>query len=310
VTSLAPGRGHVGRRVRTGLMLALALALVVGALCFVLRGVGLAELEGALLEQPARHVVATLALTALSFACLAIYDVVGARLVAPGRVPARVALLAGAAGGAIANTVGFHALSGSAVRAHLYLPAGLRGAEVARVASLAWIALAAGNATMLAAAELFQAAVDPRPALHLGIGLALAAALAAGLACLSRGTRELALGRFRLPLPSARVALLQMALGAVESGAAIGALYVLLPPDLAPPFSLFAVGCIAAVALGVVAHTPGGIGVFEAGMIALLSGQGRADLLVALLLYRLLFNLLPFALALLALGWRACVGRR
>jgi len=101
-----------------------------------------------------------------------------------------------------------------------------------------------------------------------------------------------------------------MALGAVESGTAIGALYVLLPPDLAPPFDVFAVGCIAAVILGVVSHAPGGLGVFEASMTAILAGRGRPDLLAALLLFRLLYNLLPFGLSVLVLGLRSgCVSR-
>jgi len=101
------------------------------------------------------------------------------------------------------------------------------------------------------------------------------------------------------------MALMLMGLGAVASGTALGALYVLLPSDLAPPFDVFAVGCIAAVILGVVSHAPGGLGVFEASMIAILSARGRSDLMAALLLFRLSYNLLPFSLAMLALGLRS-----
>ena len=290
----------------------LACVGVAVALDFVLRDLDLAELRTALLRQPPPRIAACLALTAASFACLALYDLVGVRVAAPGRVCARLALLAGAASAAIANTVGFHAVSGSAVRAHLYLPAGLSGGEVARVVSTSWLSLAAGNAAMLAGAELFQAATGDDPAWHAALGVALEALLLAWLWWLSRGPREIALGRWRLPMPPASLAAMLMALGAVESGTAVGALHVLLPPDLAPPFDVFAVGCIAAVLLGVVSHAPGGLGVFEAGMTAFLAGRGRPDLLAALLLYRLLYNLLPFACAVLTLGlrsgWRALVG--
>jgi uncharacterized membrane protein YbhN (UPF0104 family) len=282
-----------------------ALGLGVLAFAFALRGTSLAGLWQALLHQPAPQVAASLALTAASFACLAAYDAVGVRLVAGRRVRTRLALLAGATASAVANTVGFHAMSGTAVRAHLYLPAGLRTAELARVVSLSWLSLVAGNAAMLAAAQLLQAATAEHGGAHLGIGLALAAVLALWLAWLGTGRRQIALRRLRLPMPSARLALALMALGAIESATAIGALYVLLPPDLTPPFALFAVGCIAAVTLGVVAHTPGGLGVFEAGMIALLGGAGRHDLVAALLLYRIVYNLLPFTLAVLALALRA-----
>ena len=285
----------------------LACLLVVGALAFVLRDFTLAELRTALLRQPAGRVLSALALTAASFACLALYDLVGVRVAAAGRVRARLALLAGATSAAVANTLGFHALSGSAVRAHLYLPAGLTGAQVARVVSMAWLSLVAGNMTMLAGAELVQAATGPDPAWHAALGVGLESLLLAWLWWLSRGQREIALGRWRLPLPPA---LALMLLGAVESGTAIGALYVLLPADLAPPFDVFAVGCIAAVVLGVVSHAPGGLGVFEASMTAILAGRGRPDLLAALLLYRLFYNLLPFVLAVTALGLRTWRVRR
>ena len=291
----------------------LAGLLVLVALDFVLRDLSLADLRAALLRQSAGRIGACLALTAASFACLALYDLVGVHVAAPGRVRARLALLAGATGAAVANTLGFHAVSGSAVRAHLYLPAGLGGAEIARIVSVSWLSLVGGNMTMLAGAELFQAATGPDPAWHAALGVALESLLLAWLWWLSRGPREIVLGRLRLPLPPASLALLALLLGAVESGTAIGALYVLLPSDLAPPFDAFAVGCIAAVILGVVSHAPGGLGVFEASMTAILAGRGRPDLLAALLLYRLLYNLLPFTLAVLALGLRAglksCAGR-
>ncbi len=283
----------------------LACALVVVALDFVFRDLGRAELEAAFLRQPVGHVVASLALTAASFTCLALHDLVGVRVAAPGKVRARLALLSGAASAAVANTLGFHAVSGSAVRAHLYLPEGLSGGEVARVVSMSWLSLVAGNMAMLGGAELFQAATGADPAWHAALGVALEGLLLVWLWWLSRGPREIALGRFRLPMPPASLALLLMLLGAVESGTALGALYVLLPGDLAPPFDVFAVGCIAAVILGVVSHAPGGLGVFEASMTAILAGRGRADLLAALLLFRLLYNLLPFVLAVLALGLRA-----
>jgi uncharacterized membrane protein YbhN (UPF0104 family) len=105
-------------------------------------------------------------------------------------------------------------------------------------------------------------------------------------------------------MPPASLALALMLLGAVESSTAVGALYVLLPGDLAPSFDVFAIGCIAAVILGVASHAPGGLGVFEASMTAILAGRGRPDLLAALLLYRLLYNLLPFGLAVVTLGVR------
>lgn len=321
---------------RTRKVAALVLALAVGAaaLAVSLRGVGVADMLAALARQPAGRIAEALALTATSFACLALYDVVSVHVVARGRVRWRVAALAGACGAAIANTLGLHAVSGTAVRAHLYLPAGLAAAELARVASLSWLSLVAGNLAMLAIAEVAAGVHAPSGQggmLHLAVGLAMLLAMACWLAWLAgglggvddasgvdgagagdgrsadgyRATRVIAIGRFRFPMPSAALAAGLMAIGAIESGTAIGALYLLLPADLTPPFAVFAIGCIAAVTLGVIAHTPGGIGVFEASMTMVLAARGRSDLLAALLLYRFVYNLLPFLLAVGALGWRA-----
>ena len=300
----------LARRMRGPLATVAAFLVCAWAVDFLVKDVSWAGLKASLLHQSPARIATALGLTVLSFACLAAYDAIGVALVAPGRVARRTALLAGATASAIANTLGFHAVTGTAVRAHVYVPAGLRGAEIARVVSLSWLSLGAGNLTMLAAAELVQAAASREAGVHLAIGAALAAVLALFLAWLARGPRELALFGYRLPMPGARLAALQMAIGAVESATAVGALYVLLPSDLAPPFSLFAVSCIVSVAFGVVAHTPGGIGVFEASLAALLSGRGRADLLAAFLVYRLICNVLPFGLAVAVLGARAAIRRR
>lgn len=57
--------------------------------------------------------------------------------------------------------------------------------------------------------------------------------------------------------------------------------------------------------LGIVSHAPGGIGVFEASMLTVLPGDQAPRVLVALLLYRMLYNLVPFLIATttLAIAW-------
>jgi uncharacterized membrane protein YbhN (UPF0104 family) len=265
-----------------------------------------AELSAAMAAQPVLHAWAALLLTATSFAALALYDVFGVAAVAPRRVPTHIALLAGGTANAIANTLGFHAITGSAVRARVYARHGLSAADIVRVASLSWLALGLGFLTMLALAEFVQWRASSFAApTTLCVGIGISAGLLVFIAWLGGAPRRLTLFGFSQPLPSAGAAAIQLVVGAVESAAAIGALYVLLPADLAPPFGAFAVGYIVAITAGTVAHVPGGIGVFEAGITAMLSGAGRADLLAALLLYRLLYNILPFLLSIGLLLWHS-----
>ena len=212
------------------------------------------------------------------------------------------AWMTGVLANAVSNTLGFHAVTGTVVRERLYAQQGLGASDVVRIVSLSWLALGLGFMSMLGVAHLVIGLVTHHDQVSLVIGLVICAALGFYVCWLGGKPRQFSLWRFRQQLPTARMAMQQMAIGAVESAASIGALYVLLPADLAPPFSVFAVGCIAAVALGVLSHVPGGLGVFETGVTVLLSGSGRIDLMAALLLYRAIYNLLPFVLSLVVLA--------
>jgi len=289
------------RLIRTALLVLVALLVAAWALNGQFVDASFATLRQAWRAQRAVHIACAMVLTAVSFGCLGLYDRAAARVVAPS-VSGAWAWMAGILANAVSNTLGFHAVTGTFVRARLYGRCGLGAGDVARIVTLSWLTLGQGFVAMLAAAELLNGLTPPYHRGPLVIGLALACSLGGLITWLGHAPRQLSLGRFHQPLPTARMALEQLVIGGVESAAAIGALYVLIPLDLAPPFGLFAVGCIAAVALGVLSHVPGGVGVFEASVTALLSGAGRGDLLAALLLYRAIYNLLPFLLSLAMLA--------
>ncbi len=261
------------------------------------------DLMAAVARQPDERIAWSLALTAVSFLALGIDDVVACRVVAPGRVPLRKALLAGAAGHAISNTLGFHALTGSAIRLRVYGRCGLDLADALRVISVSGLAVGLGFLSMVGLGLVltpFHAGPWSMASVAWGIAVWLILALFVGW--LAPRPRVLAWRAWRLPLPPAPAAAGLIILGAIESAAAIGALYVLLPLDAAPSFLWFAVAYVSAVLLGIVAQVPGGLGVFEAAMATAMSGRGGPDLLAALLLYRLLYNLLPFVLMGAAFG--------
>lgn len=286
---------------RTG-PVAIAMAVLCVALWVLverLQGIALPALRAAFLAQPALHIDIALALTAVSFTALASYDVFAARIVAPGRVSVGRAALAGAAANAVSNTLGFPAVTASAVRYRLYRAVGLGWADITRIISLTAGAIALGFATMLAAALVLSPVFDSTAtAMHKCIaGVALTAVLALLLLWLARRRRRIAAFGFQLVLPRARLVALQMGIGGIEMAAAVGALYILLPAGIAPSFAIFSVAVIVAVVLGIVSHAPGGIGVFEATILALLGGHARTETLAALLLYRLLYNIVPFLIA-------------
>jgi len=81
-------------------------------------------------------------------------------------------------------------------------------------------------------------------------------------------------------------------------------MYVLLPNDPAIDFVSLVVIFVSATVLGFASHSPGGLGVFDAAMLVGLWQFDKEELLAGLLLFRLLYYIVPFVLALIILGTR------
>src|SRR5690606_15489255 len=103
---------------------------------------------------------------------------------------------------------------------------------------------------------------------------------------------------FQLRLPTIKVALVQFLLSMLSwsSGAAI--IYILLGHEFRFDYVLF-LALIAAIA-GVVAHVPGGIGVIEFVFLTAIGKKiGSEKVVAVLLIYRLVYYLLPLVPALI-----------
>ncbi|MNP18951.1 Inner membrane protein YbhN [compost metagenome] len=130
-----------------------------------------------------------------------------------------------------------------------------------------------------------------------GVGFVLlAVAVGYLLACAFATRRTWHIREHEITLPSLRLALCQVALGASNWALMAALIYWLLPGDLFYPsiLGILLISCVA----GVVAHIPAGLGVLEAVFLALLHGQlGQGSLVAALLGYRTLYYLIPLLLA-------------
>ena len=289
--------------------------VAVFALHLMSRQVNLADVKADLeAAHPATLALAVLAML-ISYAALSMYDVLAVRRLAPGRVPLRVAAVAGASGYAISNLLGASYLTGTAVRYRVYGTVGIELGLVLGIIATSWSAfwmaalLILGLLMMLHPSGL--AAVLPiSPSVELVAGIGLLTALLGFLVWLSRRPRAVTLGGHSYPLPDLRLALSLIAVALADIGGAALTLYVLLPADAAPNFAVFFAVYVGAITLGILSHTPGGIGVFEAAMIAGLGAAGRSDVLAALLLYRLVYTVLPFASPALGLAVLWAVGKR
>ena len=249
----------------------------------------------------------------LSYCALATYDIMATRVSAPGRVKWIVAAVSGMAGFAFSNFLGFHLLTGGAVRYRIYARLGLDGADIAKIILLTWSGLWLAITGLIATAVI----VTPYgiPFIHLINPLVdriagVAALLGIVWLFFYAGVhgREFRLFGWRLSLPGRGPLFLQLVAGLIDIAGATYALYVLVPPDLQPGFPAFLVIYLSAVLIAVVSHVPGGVGIFEVTMMAALGASGRADILAALLAYRIVYYVTPFVVAavLLAIteaGW-------
>jgi uncharacterized membrane protein YbhN (UPF0104 family) len=141
------------------------------------------------------------------------------------------------------------------------------------------------------------------------VGLAAAAVVTGYLAFVAMKRRAVRIRGWRLELPGLRLSLAQMLIGAADACAGAGVLYVLLPAGHGIGYETFLAVYVFAVMLGIASHAPGGLGVFEATILLALSSVPREPMLGALLLFRLIYYLAPFLIALALLGAYEIAGR-
>ena len=114
---------------------------------------------------------------------------------------------------------------------------------------------------------------------------------------------------WNLPLPGLGITLAQMLLGAAEVCSAAAVLFVLLPGGHNLEYPTFLAAYVFACLIGIASHAPGGLGVFEATMLVALSRLPFEQVLGALLLFRIIYYLLPFILALVLLALNEMIRR-
>jgi hypothetical protein len=96
----------------------------------------------------------------------------------------------------------------------------------------------------------------------------------------------------------------QILIGVIDLGFCALAMYLLIPESPHIDFLSMAVVFILATLLGFASHAPGSLGVFDAAMLAGLSEFGREELIASLLIFRILYFFIPFAIAIAMMGLR------
>ncbi|EJM47796.1 bifunctional lysylphosphatidylglycerol flippase/synthetase MprF [Pseudomonas sp. GM48] len=292
-------------------LLLFAIALI--ACRHLLSELDLYALHDSILEVPKPALMGALGATIVGFIILLGYEWSASRYAEVNLAP-RTLAVGGFTAFAIGNAIGLSMLSGGSVRYRLYARHGLGAAEVARMTLFASLSLGCALPPLAALATLsdLSAASTALGLSETLLGVVATAVLVLfsvlALGIYRRRLPEqpypdnllVKVGRRTLRLPGLRLTFLQLIITALDVAAAATVLYLLLPET--PPFGAFLLVYLLALAAGVLSHVPGGVGVFEAILLAAFSDTlGAAPLAAALLLYRLIYVVLPLLVACLLL---------
>ena len=295
---------------RIGLLLSVTIiAIATVVLVRMLRGIEFDAVIVALRATEWRHIAAAAAFVAGGYFTLTFYDWFALRTIGRTEIPYRIAALAGFTSYSIGHNIGATVFTGGAVRYRIYSTYGLDAVEVAKICFVAGLTFWLGNATVLGLGVALtpEAAgwIDQLPPwINRSMAIAILFVLATYVGWVWSAPREIGRGGWKVKLPSGPSTLLQIAIGIVDLGFCALAMYMLLPSEPNIGFVTIAVVFVSATLLGFASHAPGGLGVFDAAMLVALWQFDKEDLLAGLLLFRLLYYFVPFALALSILGLR------
>ena len=289
----------------------LIIAFAITTLVRTLRGVDTAVILTALTEIPAGNIALAALCVMCAFFTLTFYDFFALRTIGKKHVPYRIAALSSFTSYSIGHNIGATVFTGGAIRFRIYSDYGLNAIDVAKICFLSGLTFWLGNTFVLGIGMSWHPAAASAmdqlpPAINRLIAIGGIAAIVSYLGWLSLGEnrRELGQNGWKVVLPSARLTLLQILIGVVDLGFCALAMYLLVPAQPHIDFMSLSVVFILATLLGFASHAPGSIGVFDAAMLVALPEFGREQLLATLLVFRVLYFVIPFGIAISIMGWR------
>ncbi|MEM1129962.1 MAG: bifunctional lysylphosphatidylglycerol flippase/synthetase MprF [Pseudomonadota bacterium] len=302
-----------------GRVLAVIVPLAIAVIAFIVlhslaSETSWADLSAAIANQTRVHIAGAIVATFISLAAVSQLDPVSLSAMGA-RVPWIVATATGAAASAVSNMLGFSWLTGMSVRYRVYAARGIDVARFSGALGVSWSTYALAMILLTGLLLLWrpQALADLislSPTIDTVIGVAYLALTAFVFLWLWLGPSKLHVGKWQVTLPAVWPTIKLTFFASLDLAATAMVLWFLLPENLGVGPVQFFIIFLVALLLGVISHSPGGLGVFEATIVAGLGTGSQADVLAALILYRIIYTLTPFVLAMLGLTTAWLITRR
>lgn len=208
---------------------------------------------------------------------------------------------------AISHNIGGSVFSGGMVRYRAYTSKGLTPAEVAVLVALCSFTFAFGTILLGGLVLLFEPHIV-QPLLKLGklnVSNSVMMAIGGGLIVLcllyTLGAwlkfKPLVIRNFKLEYPGLNVVWRQWIAAPLELLGAAGIIYFALPEAGNPGYFVVLGAFLLSFSAGLLFQVPGGIGVMETVFIAVMPGMSATSVFAALLVWRLLYLIIPLALS-------------
>ena len=194
-------------------------------------------------------------------------------------------------------------LGGTTVRYRLYSAWGFHAIDIVRLVLMLavtfWIGALGLAGGVLCFADVTvppELGIEPSHIRPVGAAL-LALCVLYLLVCWWAKGRAVRIFKKEFSLPTLPLALAQTAVACADLLVAAACLYVLLPPDSGISFASFLPNYLLAQVAVVLTHVPGGVGVLEVILMHIVHGVQPALLFGAILVFRVLYYLIPLGLS-------------
>ncbi|MGE0213768.1 MAG: lysylphosphatidylglycerol synthase domain-containing protein [Parvibaculaceae bacterium] len=241
--------------------------------------------------------------TLVAYTALALYDALALQHLER-KLPWRFIALCSFTTYALAHNFGASVLSGAVVRYRAYTSQGLSAAEVGVLVALCSFTFVLGTVLLSGFVLLIVPEIAERLSDHLpieaarGMGIAMLALVLLYVFGSWLHLKPWKIGSFQLVYPRLPIVMRQLIIAPLELIGAASIIYFALPAEGNPGFLIVLGIFLASFSVALLSHAPGGLGVLEVVFLAGLPDMRPADVIAALLVFRLFYLIIPFALSL------------
>jgi len=267
-----------------------------------LRGLSLADVAASLAAIPLGHWALAALSTLVAYGALAWYDRIGLAHLGR-RLSWPFISLTSFTTYALSHNIGASVFSGAVVRYRAYSTKGLGMAEVGLLVAFCSFtfflgSVLLGGVVLTIEPQIIARWTDFPDWLGRLIGLLMLLAVALYGAGSLLHFRPLTIGAFHLVYPRPPIAARQLCAAPLELLGAAGIIYFALPSAGNPGFLIVLGIFLASFSIALISHAPGGLGVLEFAFVKAMPDAPTAELLAALIVFRLLYLIIPLVFAL------------